>query len=198
MRKTATNAATRITPSEPAGHVFPLHDLVIDLAQAAADHAAEQIQELQRRVRIHGENLVQRRAVDGYDGGVALVRLGIGAARLVVDEGHLAEEVAAVEHGQRFLADPWDELGDAHAPVEDDEELVALLPLAEDHRPLAETLLARERRQQLHFTGGQTALAEEVDLVLRLDRDLLHLALGVGALPPAALLRVFLEEELEL
>src|SRR5438105_11887838 len=117
--------------SESARHVLPLHDLVVDLAQAAADHAAEEVEELQRRVRVHGEDLVERGAVDGEDGGVALVRLGVGAARLVVDEGHLPEEVAAVEHGQRFLADARDELRDAHPPVEDDEELVALLPLAE-------------------------------------------------------------------
>src|SRR4051794_21119594 len=45
---------------EATAHVLPLHDLVVDLAQAAADHAAEQIQKLQRRVRIHREDLVQR------------------------------------------------------------------------------------------------------------------------------------------
>jgi hypothetical protein len=33
------------------------------------------------------------------------VRFGVGGARLVVDEGHLAEEVAAVEDRQRFFAD---------------------------------------------------------------------------------------------
>src|SRR6185436_19651904 len=91
-----------------------------------------------------------------------------------------------------------DELGDAHAPVEDDVQLVALLALAEDHRSLAEALLGGERRQQLHFRRGEAALAEEVDLVLRLDRHLLHLALAVGALASAAALRVFLEEELQL
>ena len=85
--------------------------------------------------------------------------LRVGGARLVVDQRHLAEEVAAVEHGQRFLADAGDELGDAHAAVEDDVELLALLPLAEDHRALAEALFAGERGQQLHFRGGQAALA---------------------------------------
>src|SRR5947208_12258403 len=85
---------------EPAAHVLPLNDLVVDLAEAAADHAAEEVEELQRRVRIHGEDLVERGAVDGEDGGVGLVSLGVGGAGLVVDEGHLSEEVAAVEHRQ--------------------------------------------------------------------------------------------------
>src|ERR1043165_605854 len=196
-RKTPAKTAARIT-SESAAHVLPLHDLVVDLAQAAADHPAEQVEELQRRVRVHRQDLVERGAVDGEHRGVAVVRLRVGAARLVVDEGHLAEEVAAVEHRQRLFADAGDELGDAHAAVEDDVELVALLPLAEDHRPLAEPLLGRERRQQLHFPRGEAALAEEVDFVLRLDRDFLHLALAAFALAAAALLRVLLKEELEL
>src|SRR5258708_1784235 len=122
----------------------------------------------------------------------------VGGARLVVNEGHLAEEVAAVQHGQRFLAYAGDELGDAHPAVEDDVELVASLALPEDHRALAETLFRREGGQQLHFRRREATLLEEVDLVLGLDSDLLHLALPFGALASLPLLRVLLEEELEL
>jgi hypothetical protein len=32
---------------ESAAHVLPLHDLLVDLAQAAADHPAEEVEELQ-------------------------------------------------------------------------------------------------------------------------------------------------------
>src|SRR5204863_3630540 len=121
-----------------------------------------------------------------------------GGAHLIVDQGHLAEEVAAVEHGERLFADARDELGDAYPAVEDDVELVALLPFAEDLRAFAEALFAGEGRQQLHFRRGEAALLEQVDLVLRLDGHLLHLAFAFGALAAGALLRVFLEEKLEL
>src|SRR4051812_42928979 len=126
------------------------------------------------------------------------MRFRVRRARLVVDQRHLAEEVAAIEHGQRFLADARDEFRDAHAAVEDDVELLALLAFPENHRAFAEALLAGERRQQLHFTGGEAALLEEIDLVFRLDGDLLHLARPFDALAALTLLRILLEEELEL
>src|ERR1700694_3528753 len=133
MKKRATIAAMTSTTSlrayrsgassesKAARHVLPLHDLVVDLAQAATDHAAQEIEKLQRRVRIHRKDLVQRRAIDGQNRRIALVRFGIGGPRFVIDECHLAEEVAAIENGQRFFAHAGDELRDADAPVEDDE-----------------------------------------------------------------------------
>src|SRR5207248_11341097 len=58
---------------EAARHVFPLHDLLVNLAQPAADHATEQVEKLKRRVRIYGEDLVERGSVDRQHGGVTLV-----------------------------------------------------------------------------------------------------------------------------
>src|SRR5216683_4916603 len=113
--------------SESAGHVLPLHDLVVDLAQAAADHAAKEIEELQRRVGIHRQDLVERGAIDGENGGVAFMRFGVSGASLVVDQRHLAEEVATIENGQGLLAHARNEFRDPDAAIEDDEELVALL-----------------------------------------------------------------------
>src|SRR5688500_10237092 len=46
-KQTAMRVLPRFIGSEPPAHVLPLHDLLVDLAQAAADHAAEKIQELQ-------------------------------------------------------------------------------------------------------------------------------------------------------
>src|SRR6266536_1772954 len=120
--------------SESARHVLPLHDLVVDLAEPAADHAAQQIEELQRCVWIHRQDLVERSAVDGENRRIALVRFGVRRSRFVVDERHLAEEIASIENRQRFFADAGDELRDAHAPVEDDEQLVAFLAFTKDHR----------------------------------------------------------------
>ena len=103
---------------------------------------------------IHGEDFAERPAIDRLHRGVSLVGFRIGGARLVVDQRHLAEKVAAIEDGQSFLADAGDELRDPHAAVEDDVELVAFLPFAKDHRSLAELLFGGERRQQLHLRRG--------------------------------------------
>src|SRR5438874_2918056 len=81
--------------SESARHVLPLHDLVVDLAQPPTDHAAQQIEELQRCVRIHRQDLVERRAINGENGGIALVRFGVSRPSFVIDQRHLAEEVAS-------------------------------------------------------------------------------------------------------
>src|SRR6266852_7687009 len=126
------------------------------------------------------------------------MRLGVGGARFVVDERHLAEEIAAIEDRQRFFAHARNEFRDAHAAIEDDEELVPLLAFAKDHRSFAKFFLGREGRQQLHFRRRQPALFEEIDLVLRLDDDLLGLALSFRAFAPGAFLGVLLEEELQL
>src|SRR5205814_5505964 len=131
-RKTPAIAAMS-SRSESARHVLPLHDLVVDLAQPATDHAAQQIEELQRCVWIHRQDLVERRAIDRENGGIALVRFGVSRSRFVIDERHLAEEVASIENRQRFFADAGDEFRDAHAPIEDDEQLVAFFTFAKDH-----------------------------------------------------------------
>src|SRR5260221_11442674 len=83
--------------SEPAAHVLPLHDLLVDLPEAAADHSAEKVEKLQRGVRVHREDLVQRGAVDGGHGGVALMGFPVGGTRLSVSWCHLAREAGAVQ-----------------------------------------------------------------------------------------------------
>src|SRR5260221_13079739 len=65
----------------------------------------------------------QLAALDG-DGG--------GGARLVVQERHLAEEVAGTEDGEDHLTSVVSEDGDLDPPLQDHEEEVALLVLEED------------------------------------------------------------------
>src|SRR5882724_1139664 len=75
----------------------PADDLLVDLAQAVGDQAAEQLEELERGVGVHRQDLLDRRLVERQHGERPRVSLGVGRARLAVDERHLAEEVAPFE-----------------------------------------------------------------------------------------------------
>src|SRR3954464_5485439 len=148
-----------------AGHDPPADDLLVDLAQAVGDQAAEELEELQGGVGVHGEDLAHRPLIQGQHGERAGVGAGVGRARLAVDQRQLAEEVAALQDGERLLAGAGDELGDHHPSFEDDVHLVPLVPLLKQGGPGVETLLAGEGGEGYQLAAGEPLLAEETDLV---------------------------------
>lgn len=77
------------------------------------------------------EQVVEAILGDGEEAAF-LVDAGVGAAGRVVDEGHLAEEVAGAEDGEGLLAHAGHLAADADATLDDEVEGLADVAVLED------------------------------------------------------------------
>ena len=91
----------------------------------------------------------------------ALVDAGVGGARGLVEQGHLAEGLAGAEDGEGLFAHARDLAADADAALEDEVELVPRVAVLKNHGSGRVGLLGRELGDQLERLGFQPG--EQVD-----------------------------------
>jgi thioredoxin reductase (NADPH) len=137
-------------------------DLVVGLAQPRAQSPDESPEQLVGEILVEKHQLLQIRLLDDEER-AGHVRRGIGRARRVVDERHLAEVAARLENGERLLAHTGHHLGDTHLARGDEVHLRAHLALGEDLLIRAHLLLRRDRGDLLQMVRGQ--VREEGDLL---------------------------------
>ena len=86
----------------------------------------------------------------------------VGRSGRFVQQRHLAEHLPRGEHGKRLFAHPRDLARDAHFAFEDDEQLVARIPVLEDPCPERVRLFGRDLRDERERLAGEAI--EERDL----------------------------------
>src|SRR4051812_1163295 len=123
MRRTSS------TNSEFGGDTQKRH-LVVGLAETRRQRAHEVPEQLVREVAVDEQEVLEIFFADDEQPAL-LVDDGVRRAREVVDERHLAEVRAVLEHGQRLFAHARHDARDAHRAVDDEVELVALVTLGE-------------------------------------------------------------------
>src|ERR1700681_171204 len=150
--------------SRAAGEDEPADDLVVKLPQPARHQVAENGQQADRRHLVDVQDPFQDLAGDDQHHRAAVMGLGVGRARLVVDQRHFAEVAAAVEKGEGLFPGAGDVLADHHPAFEHHVHLVAQLPLAEDHLVGAELPLLGERGEEVDLQVRELLLLEELAL----------------------------------
>ena len=113
-------------------HHAPRDQAVVHGSKAAAEQSAEQAEELHRRIGIHGEHFFEQGSADGEDRAPAGVCASIGGSGLLVNEGHLTEDLAPREDREALFAGAGDHARDAHRTIDDDVETVSLFALGDD------------------------------------------------------------------
>src|SRR5258708_1668934 len=145
-------------------------DLVVGLAQARRERAHEGPEQLVGQVLVQEQQLFHVSFLDHVQG-AGHVRRGIGRARRVVDQRHLAEVAPRLEDGERLLAHSRDHLGDAYLPGSDEVHLRPHFPFLEDALVGAHLLLGGDGGYFCQMVVGQ----------VREERDLLELGRIHGA-----------------
>src|SRR5438105_3681211 len=112
------------------------------MAQARGQGPRQALQQVPRQLPMLERELIKTRARENEDFGLTDGD-GISRAVIVIEEGHLAEKIAAAESGKMVRSASVQRQHDAHRPTANEKERVAAVAARED-------VLARLVRARLH------------------------------------------------
>lgn len=143
-------------------------DLAVGFAQAGRQIPGQGEQDLHAAGGVFFYKAQESFAADIQDEGVA-VGDGRGAARQVLQQGHLAEKISLLQHGQGFFAADIGPLADAHLAGNDHQQRIARVILLEDRFPHLEHTLGKQVGQLLD--GVVIQFPEQGEVFKDLDDD---------------------------
>src|SRR5262245_13405905 len=138
-------------------------DLLIDAAQAARQLAQQRQRDaggvFEDALEVLAPQHEQRRVFHRND---------VRRARLVIDESHLAEELAFAEHGENDLSAVFSDEDDLHLPLRNDVQRIAGIVFEQDDGILGVGSVASDFYHPLQIDRSE--LAEHRNLLLHLGR----------------------------